>query len=103
MTTTDIEKKLVPKDALEVELLDRGWISPDRVKFDKDCIRDSKGIKKRDQPRFVYRRGNFRAITPIGERPWWTIQKVIDGNVVWYVDFPTTVNISAIMAFIAES
>jgi hypothetical protein len=85
---------------METELINRGYRCKDRKKFDEDCERDSKGVKWKNPIRFTYVRGEFRVLTESSDRPFWTVQKMSSGHVMWFVDFPLDVNIDAIFAFI---
>ena len=95
-------KRRVAKQDMEQELLARGWRCKERVKFDAE---NAKGDQRKavKLPRFTYKRDQWRVLTECNEQPFWTVQKTSASDVIWFVDFPLTVPLSAIFAFMEAS
>lgn len=87
------------KQDMESALLARGWRCRERVKFDMES---AKGDQRRARkcPRFTYRRDQWRILTESEDQPFWTLQKTNASDVIWFVDFPMDVPLSAIFTFL---
>ena len=88
---------------MEIELNDRGYVCEERAKFDTECKKDSSETKWANPPRFTYQNGSFRVLTESRDRPYWTVHKMVGSHLMWFVDFPTDVNVHAVFSFIAAS
>ena len=90
------EAEQIPLSPVEQQLVDRGFASRDRRKWDKCPTKD---IHR--PARFVYRRTSvFEFVTPSRDAPWLTVRQVRRGNVVWFVDFDlNNIPVEAVFAF----
>jgi hypothetical protein len=88
------------KQAMETELIARGYVCKERAKFENDCIKYKNVEKLKNPPRFGYIKGSLRVLTESRDNPWWTVQKLSGSSVEWHVDFPFDVGVEAVFAFI---
>ena len=85
----------IKKSALETMLLDNGFECPERDKFDKRAEATATDrVHKIVLPRFKYKGVGWNVLTESEETPFWTIQKVINKRVVWFIDIPQEVGMA---------
>lgn len=89
--------KQVFESPLENLLIGLGFVCKSKDAWLKDT---EKNAEKREQmPRFHYRFGDYGALTPNHECPFWTVQKWSGSFCHWYVDFPLDVPKEAVIRF----
>lgn len=89
------------KQAMETELVERGYVCKERAKFEADCKKYKNEEKIRNPPRFIYAKGSVRVLTESRDCPFWTVQKMSGSTVVWHVDFPFDVGVESVFAFLS--
>ena len=94
-------KQFMPKsrgtDELEAWCMDHGFDCREKVRWLKDCEKDP--MLRTDPPRFTYRLGNWRMLTPSYETPCWTVQHWLGSDCDYFTDFPLSVPVKRIVAF----
>lgn len=98
------DRKHIPKtygtDAVEVGLMERGFRCREKERWLKECERSPE--LRANQPRFTYRNGDWRVLSPNHDSPWWTIQRWSGSQCEWFVDFPLAVPAERVAWFIGR-
>ena len=88
------------RKALEQRLDREGWKCKERERFDKRIASGSHNPNDiKESTRFCYEKGGWKILIDTNETPWWTVQKVVDKHVEYFVDFPQQIGIDTLFKF----
>ena len=84
-------------DAVEAWLLNVDFRCREKERWLKECERSPE--LRANQPRFTYRNGDWRVLSPNHESSWWTVQRWCGSQCEWFVDYSLAVPVDIVVSF----